>query len=275
MSAEQTYLDLRRHISSPESGYGLTPSAELACLMSGLSGPEAVLANLSPRQAKELGLLTSGTYGQRSTISSASAVLTVSLASRLRRLTASVGSRVYRLTWKQRAMPSGRSIPALRASPPRKATKGSTSDSASTGEQKGWNTPRATDGANGGPNQAGGALSHDASLCGWATPTTRDHKDGDSVGTVPVNGLLGRQAWLVGWATPKATDGSGGRTTETQGGGNVHLDKQARLTGSPAETGSIGRLRAGHSRWLMRIPREWDDCVPTETPSTLRKRKAS
>lgn len=30
----------------------------------------------------------------------------------------------------------------------------------------GWNTPRATDGANGGPNQAGGALSADAAMAG-------------------------------------------------------------------------------------------------------------
>src|SRR5690606_28095840 len=31
-----------------------------------------------------------------------------------------------------------------------------------------------------------------------------------------------------GWATPKASDGTGGRTTATEGGGNVHLDRQAR-----------------------------------------------
>ena len=32
-----------------------------------------------------------------------------------------------------------------------------------------WNTPRATDGSNGGPNQAGGALSADAALANWTT----------------------------------------------------------------------------------------------------------
>src|SRR5215471_1844923 len=32
----------------------------------------------------------------------------------------------------------------------------------------------------------------------WATPTTRDHKDGSSDGTAPINALLGRQAWLSG-----------------------------------------------------------------------------
>lgn len=33
-----------------------------------------------------------------------------------------------------------------------------------------WNSPRGTDGSNGGPNQAGGALSHDAALAGWPSP---------------------------------------------------------------------------------------------------------
>jgi hypothetical protein len=33
-----------------------------------------------------------------------------------------------------------------------------------------WNTPRGTDGSNGGPNQAGGALSADAALAPWPTP---------------------------------------------------------------------------------------------------------
>ncbi len=34
---------------------------------------------------------------------------------------------------------------------------------------KGWNTPRASDGSNGGPNQAGGALTSDAALASWVT----------------------------------------------------------------------------------------------------------
>ena len=35
---------------------------------------------------------------------------------------------------------------------------------------------------------------------------------------------------LAAWPTPKASDGDGGRTTSTVGGGNVHLDKTARLS---------------------------------------------
>ena len=80
------------------------------------SGPEAVRANLSARQAKEAGLMTSGTYGPRSSILSKSAVLQRFLENKLRRKTASLGSTLYRLTWKERITPSGRAIFALRAS---------------------------------------------------------------------------------------------------------------------------------------------------------------
>jgi hypothetical protein len=70
----------------------------------------------------------------------------------------------------------------------------------------GWNSPRATDGSNGGPNQAGGALSADASLAGWPTCTTRDHKDGTakSCENVPENALLGRVAHLSNAETAKS-----------------------------------------------------------------------
>jgi hypothetical protein len=51
-------------------------------------------------------------------------------------------------------------------------------------------------------------------LAGWPTPTTRDHKDGTSVGTVPDNALLGRVAWLAGWPTPVAKKTAGAGTTD-------------------------------------------------------------
>jgi hypothetical protein len=87
--------------------------------------------------------------------------------------------------------------------------------------------------------------------CGsWAKPTTRDHKDGAADGTAPTNALLGRQAWLT-----KAH----GQTP----------------SGSTAETGSGGRLNPAHSRWLMGLPAEWDDCAPTATRSSRKSRRPS
>lgn len=104
----------------------------------------------------------------------------------------------------------------------------------------GWNTPRASDGSNGGPNQAGGALSADAALSGWAPPTSRDHKDGTSEGTAPTNCLLGRQAWL-----------------------------------SHAPTGNRGALNPEFSRWLMGYPAAWGSCGATAMQSFRKSPRSS
>lgn len=101
--------------SSPGSASGTTPSASLAGPSNVPSGLDPARANLSARQAAEAGSLTSGTYGPRSSTSSASAVLQRSLESRLRARTVSSGSILFKLTWKVRVTPSGRPICALRA----------------------------------------------------------------------------------------------------------------------------------------------------------------
>jgi hypothetical protein len=120
--------------------------------------------------------------------------------------------------------------------------------------QAGWNTPRATDGSNGGPNQANGALSADVSLAGWPTPQLSDQygirqKDGK-------RGLgLNTYAGMTGPA----------RLTHT---GQM-------LTGSGAAMESGGPLNPAHSRWLMGLPPAWDDCAVTAMLSMPKRRGSS
>ncbi|MDR9240764.1 hypothetical protein FEP07_04795 [Burkholderia multivorans] len=103
-------------ISSQESASGRTRFDAQAGPMIDLFGPVPVRANLSPRQAKELGLTTSGTSGLRGTGSSVSADLSRCLVNRLQALPGSAGSIEFSPTSRTRTTPAGRSISALAAS---------------------------------------------------------------------------------------------------------------------------------------------------------------
>lgn len=72
-------------------------------------------------------------------------------------------------------------------------------------------------------------------LLGWATPTTRDYKDGASIQNVPENALLGRQAHQV----------SGVNTTSPPAG-------TVKAAASPKAV-----LNPAFSAWLMGFSLEW------------------
>lgn len=153
-----TLSDSISAISSPASADGLSRCVAQDGPTVARHGQHHAPASLSARQAKGLGLLTSGTYGPPHIGLSASAALSWSLASNLAALTRMTGSTLYKLTWKPWAMPSGRLRFRLRASARR------TRETALIG----WPTPIASNGRGAGNfNRQGGGKPSDSSVISW------------------------------------------------------------------------------------------------------------
>lgn len=231
-------------IFSRASASGVTHSAPPDGPTTAPSGPAPALANLSARQAKAQGLMTSGTFGPPGSGSSTSAALQSSLESRLRARTQMLGSTLYKLTWKPWDTGSGRSRSRLRASVLRTSVTGHT----------GWPTPKVTDtnGAGNSANRQGGMALHTASvMAGWPTPTAQSPNSLRGQGqdpvkrkeqghTVNLTDAARYVDWpLSGWATASARDwkdtaGMATTATNPDGSGRTRLDqlpRQATLAG--------------------------------------------
>lgn len=126
MFHQPSLWDTTKSTCSQALACGPTPSASRAGQTTARSGPDLAHASLSARQAREQGLLTSGTSGRPCTGSSIIAGLSWSLASRLQDVVASRGSTWCRLTWKQATTPLGQSLPRLAASAHRTSESGFT-----------------------------------------------------------------------------------------------------------------------------------------------------
>jgi hypothetical protein len=248
------------------------------------------------------------------------------LVSKLRQPSVTVGSTLFKETWKEKVTPAGRRYLEHTASVPR--TSGNDCGSWPTPIQNdhcsthsygknraiilklpgvaklaSWPTARSTDGEKnvrtlegslegslreierkGGPQ----GLNQAACLASWVTPRVSDGKDGNLCREGRAKGVsMPEQAQLASWVTPSTRDwkDTPGMAVEARDG-RVRLDQLPRqaslstparltasgemLTGSSAGTVSGGPLCPAHSRWLLGLPPEWDDCVPMATRSSRR-----
>ena len=207
-----TLEDSDKFISSLALAFGVSLSVARACRMTLLYGRGRHPANLTPRQAKEQGWMTSGISGRTSSTSSASVVLQSLSESRLRARTQNLGSTLYALTWKTWTMPLEPSRFRLRASVRR------TSEIDSTGAASPWATPAARDYrfANSVPwSERGGGKKGEqpnnqvVHLASWPTPNASDHKGAATPEAVKEWETRGHNlpeiAQVAGWPTPSAS----------------------------------------------------------------------
>lgn len=191
-----TLSDSISAISSLGSADGRSPCVAQDGPTVARHGQHHAPASLSARQARGLGLLTSGTYGPPHIGLSASAALSWSLASNLAALTQTTGSTLYKMTWKPWAMPSGRLRFRLRASARR------TRETVLIG----WPTPIASNGRGAGNfNRQGGGKPSDSRVINGLAHTDGNGREGRLSGrTDPqreaINGQAGRGCAISGLA---------------------------------------------------------------------------
>lgn len=280
MSHLTTCEDSLSATSSPGSESGRIPCDSQDGLTINQSGQVPARASLSARQAKAMGLLTSGTFGPTSSISSASADLSMSLANRLQAVTQTHGSTLYKQTWKEWDTPSGLCRLRQRASVRRTSESGLT----------GWPSPLASNVKNCyqdwlkviARKEAGRQpnLQDFAVLAAWPTPVVGDMTVGPRPPDKkrgPAPGLQSATA-LAGWVTPTTRDWKDTSGMTAQRDGKERLDQLPRqaYTAGPLRLTVFGEMRTGsyvemengvqlnpaHSRWLMGLPRAWDESSP-------------
>ena len=205
MSNPQTSKDLHSVTSSQELVDGAEPYNSQGGVQTDLFGREALPANLSQQPGNNQAKTTSDTSGQYSSISSASAGLQQSLASKLRQQLDLDGLTIYKGTWKQKTTPQQRLYFQAVLSQPR--TKGTDSSSWLTPTTSDMNGVRKMDG------KRSGGLNTQAQSA-WPTPRVADTNNLNNSPTVVQARVTKGRATVAeiashnvsSWPTPVATD---------------------------------------------------------------------
>ena len=314
MFNQTTSKDTPNAISFQGSASGHTPYDRQGSQTIHPSGQDLVRANPFHQQGEEQAQQTSDISGPNSTVWSRSAALQESLVSRLQVRLAPLGSTLYRQTWRKKNTPQGWSYSQLVASAHRTKDKDCTglpkthwSTTRATDGTRGPNPIEIRDGKAVRVSKTTGQtfgmnLADQAKLSHWPTPlgqdqigsartTTQAQKWKDPSSPQQTQHTSLDAARLAHWPTPAQRDHKGGYQSGRIRNGKISTDTldvatqltgPARLTatgqiqtGSTAEMINGGQLNPAHSRWLMGLPTEWDDCAATVTLSSRRKRKHS
>lgn len=209
LSIHLTSSVLANVISSLALAYGHTRYGLPDGRTTAPSGQALAPASRSARPGSARRSRTKGTCGRTGPDLSECDALSALLASRLRARTDTLGSTLFRLTWKAQRTPSGRVFPLLRASAPR--TDGT--------EFTSWPTPHSYSSTGAGTQDRDGGLNLQtaAQLTHWPTPTANQPggtaeqflerkrkaiENGKALGVSLTD--LGMVAQLAGWPTPMA-----------------------------------------------------------------------
>jgi len=254
-----TYAAIARLISSLGLGGGATRSVSLDGLTIERSGPAHAHVNLSARQARKKGLLTSGIFGPTGTGLSSSAALQSSLESRLRgHLT---GSPWCTVTWKRWATPWGQSL-----SKPRASVHGSSETDFGLSPAMTATNAR----GNAYTYSRGDKMKPRLSLVGKVRllPALTATSYGSNRGGAA--GRTGKVRYSLPALIARDARTAAARPKPRQRGTLPLICQIADMQGS-----NTGGLNPPWTAWFMGYPVEWAQCAPSAMPSSRKSRPSS